>query len=139
MPVDQADVAQVEVAVTKPDLAAKPPCLDLVGQPIKCRSALRRCLAHGGRLEDRGRSQREVGCIAVDHLGELGPSAGISVDFGRPMKRCDSAGGRNRSEEHTSELQSPCNLVCRLLLEKKKKTEKHHSQTKSETQNRTKK
>src|ERR1039457_2808395 len=26
-----------------------------------------------------------------------------------------------RSEEHTSELQSPCNLVCRLLLEKKKK------------------
>src|SRR5256885_9642313 len=30
---------------------------------------------------------------------------------------------RGRSEEHTSELQSPCNLVCRLLLEKKKKKE----------------
>src|SRR2546426_6848402 len=29
-------------------------------------------------------------------------------------------GRRVRSEEHTSELQSPCNLVCRLLLEKKK-------------------
>src|SRR5256885_16660268 len=29
--------------------------------------------------------------------------------------------GAPRSEEHTSELQSPCNLVCRLLLEKKKK------------------
>src|SRR2546426_6467612 len=29
-------------------------------------------------------------------------------------------GHRERSEEHTSELQSPCNLVCRLLLEKKK-------------------
>src|SRR5256885_9960854 len=28
--------------------------------------------------------------------------------------------GGERSEEHTSELQSPCNLVCRLLLEKKK-------------------
>src|SRR5256885_6954471 len=28
---------------------------------------------------------------------------------------------QSRSEEHTSELQSPCNLVCRLLLEKKKK------------------
>src|SRR5256885_12246661 len=28
-----------------------------------------------------------------------------------------------RSEEHTSELQSPCNLVCRLLLEKKKMTQ----------------
>src|SRR5256885_7664183 len=31
-----------------------------------------------------------------------------------------------RSEEHTSELQSPCNLVCRLLLEKKKKKNSHH-------------
>src|SRR2546426_7650255 len=31
---------------------------------------------------------------------------------------------RRRSEEHTSELQSPCNLVCRLLLEKKKKITK---------------
>src|SRR5256885_8757537 len=40
-----------------------------------------------------------------------------------------SAARRNRdrpvrSEEHTSELQSPCNLVCRLLLEKKKQTQK---------------
>src|SRR5256885_9958573 len=32
-----------------------------------------------------------------------------------------------RSEEHTSELQSPCNLVCRLLLEKKKKRAEHDS------------
>src|SRR5256885_9768621 len=31
------------------------------------------------------------------------------------------ASSETRSEEHTSELQSPCNLVCRLLLEKKKK------------------
>src|SRR5256885_12726782 len=33
----------------------------------------------------------------------------------------------DRSEEHTSELQSPCNLVCRLLLEKKKKKINNHS------------
>src|SRR3989454_2344397 len=33
---------------------------------------------------------------------------------------CDNM-AKHRSEEHTSELQSPCNLVCRLLLEKKKK------------------
>src|SRR2546426_9266759 len=32
-----------------------------------------------------------------------------------------------RSEEHTSELQSPCNLVCRLLLEKKKKIVRPHA------------
>src|SRR5256885_13251336 len=34
---------------------------------------------------------------------------------------CLTRSGVGRSEEHTSELQSPCNLVCRLLLEKKKK------------------
>src|SRR2546426_1010700 len=34
---------------------------------------------------------------------------------------------QQRSEEHTSELQSPCNLVCRLLLEKKKKTTHKYS------------
>src|SRR5256885_7369810 len=34
----------------------------------------------------------------------------------------EKAAGHRRSEEHTSELQSPCNLVCRLLLEKKKET-----------------
>src|ERR1039457_999677 len=55
-------------------------------------------------------------------------------EHGRPRSRSGQAGGgrvypdrrhaypslRYRSEEHTSELQSPCNLVCRLLLEKKK-------------------
>src|SRR5688500_20056810 len=35
-------------------------------------------------------------------------------DFVRTLERC-----HGRSEEHTSELQSPCNLVCRLLLRKK--------------------
>src|SRR5256885_11074527 len=34
-------------------------------------------------------------------------------------RRTGVGGTRSRSEEHTSELQSPCNLVCRLLLEKK--------------------
>src|SRR6516162_10776896 len=34
---------------------------------------------------------------------------------------CGTTRDACRSEEHTSELQSPCNLVCRLLLEKKKK------------------
>src|SRR5256885_6435313 len=42
----------------------------------------------------------------------------------RAVDRARAGGGvtlLERSEEHTSELQSPCNLVCRLLLEKKKK------------------
>src|SRR5256885_5128069 len=40
---------------------------------------------------------------------------------GHPLRGACSFRERCRSEEHTSELQSPCNLVCRLLLEKKKK------------------
>src|SRR2546426_4303547 len=44
--------------------------------------------------------------VAADHVGGLEHDARDRVV---------------RSEEHTSELQSPCNLVCRLLLEKKKK------------------
>src|SRR5256885_12667432 len=38
----------------------------------------------------------------------------------RFLRRSTAWLGSLRSEEHTSELQSPCNLVCRLLLEKKK-------------------
>src|SRR5256885_8382737 len=41
-----------------------------------------------------------------------------------PRVRAQPRGAAARSEEHTSELQSPCNLVCRLLLEKKKKKQK---------------
>src|SRR2546426_6451163 len=37
---------------------------------------------------------------------------------------------KERSEEHTSELQSPCNLVCRLLLEKKKKDQREDAEAK---------
>src|SRR2546426_8136115 len=40
-------------------------------------------------------------------------SAGVAAGANQPLTP-------RRSEEHTSELQSPCNLVCRLLLEKKK-------------------
>src|SRR5256885_13252733 len=44
----------------------------------------------------------------------------------RAVRPCAAGAGlcrkTRRSEEHTSELQSPCNLVCRLLLEKKKHT-----------------
>src|SRR5256885_5522287 len=42
----------------------------------------------------------------------------VSLDAGVECRLEDA--GRRRSEGHTSELQSPCNIVCRLLLEKKK-------------------
>src|SRR5688500_19072574 len=48
---------------------------------------------------------------------------GLNHGVGRLLAAFIVVGGdvAYRSEEHTSELQSPCNLVCRLLLEKKKK------------------
>src|SRR5256885_10149831 len=57
----------------------------------------------------RGELQRPAGVAEAGH----GPLLG-----GVPARRPQPA--LRRSEEHTSELQSPCNLVCRLLLEKKK-------------------
>src|SRR2546426_9110190 len=45
----------------------------------------------------------------------------VVIDPGDDIERVQEILVRHRSEEHTSELQSPCNLVCRLLLEKKKK------------------
>src|SRR5690348_17771784 len=48
----------------------------------------------------------------------------VSSISSRP--RCDQEIDEARSEEHTSELQSPVHLVCRLLLEKKKKKRKRN-------------
>src|SRR5690348_8374377 len=47
------------------------------------------------------------------------------VGLGSTVKVFDTT--KNRSEEHTSELQSPVHLVCRLLLEKKKKIQKNNN------------
>src|SRR2546426_7710650 len=64
------------------------------------------------------RTPRGPGC-AFRREGLRGPVGG-RTRFPR-RSRGGSSGTPCRSEEHTSELQSPCNLVCRLLLEKKKK------------------
>src|SRR2546426_1917830 len=58
------------------------------------------------------------GAAARGSLRVAGGRDGIHPDG---PEGCLQRGGSRRSEEHTSELQSPCNLVCRLLLEKKKK------------------
>src|SRR2546426_4739905 len=64
-------------------------------------------LTHGNRLAQHNRD-----------TGSANPATRVHelVKYLRELKK--------RSEEHTSELQSPCNLVCRLLLEKKKKISK---------------
>src|SRR2546430_12466513 len=57
---------------------------------------------------------------AVSAIGRLEEIVSAVID-GRVVVRGDGHRGIPRSEEHTSELQSQSNLVCRLLLEKKKK------------------
>src|SRR5256885_14036426 len=52
---------------------------------------------------------------------QLGATLTEGLGCGANPKVGRAAALESRSEEHTSELQSPCNLVCRLLLEKKKK------------------
>src|SRR2546426_8855546 len=65
-------------------------------------------------------------------LGALEPPT-LLTRMSRPPRRSRTSRATlptpSRSEEHTSELQSPCNLVCRLLLEKKKKNNKSEQRT----------
>src|SRR5256885_12054477 len=58
-------------------------------------------------------------------------ATGINASDSAPGIDLNIHGGSasNRSEEHTSELQSPCNLVCRLLLEKKKLRARYYTYT----------
>src|SRR3989454_4665439 len=91
----------------------------------------------GGRRWRAFSACRHVPASKVGHRGDAGPlgddgrRAQLQGGPDRPddrfaprlrqvMKRLPMRADQ-RSEEHTSELQSPCNLVCRLLLEKKKK------------------
>src|SRR5574337_1381309 len=63
------------------------------------------------------------GCEFVDQAEELALARVRKLFHAEAANVQPHSGAQaNRSEEHTSELQSPLNLVCRLLLEKKKKT-----------------
>src|SRR2546426_8233099 len=77
-----------------------------VHEPVVFRESRTRRLSRLQGLEDDARGEdsrldRVVDALERRHVHETGRVA------------------QDRSEEHTSELQSPCNLVCRLLLEKK--------------------
>src|SRR5258708_31413465 len=64
------------------------------------------------------------GHAATRELGRGGFQEIRQADMAAPVSKA-SFTATSRSEEHTSELQSPDHLVCRLLLEKKKKRQKH--------------
>src|SRR2546427_3668941 len=77
-------------------------------------------LAHFALDTEHAAEQHRCGYAQQDRdiLGEFhGQAPGVS----RSVAWRSWDGGEGRSEEHTSELQSQSNLVCRLLLEKKKK------------------
>src|SRR5438270_2676250 len=75
---------------------------------------IRRFAARGGTLLDLGASAGHLGAAVRDHFEQ---TIGFEYEVA-----CVKA-LHDRSEEHTSELQSQSNLVCRLLLEKKKTNE----------------
>src|SRR5256885_2929792 len=87
-------------------------------------------LFRSDRVREDVKERHRTGCVHAEDR----PGPGIEVCDRRSAAVCCGAveeavpgldqalrPGAFRSEEHTSELQSPCNLVCRLLLEKKKK------------------
>src|SRR5256885_12637151 len=84
-------------------------------------------VAVGGGLARLVQADGSIGATQVlDHQGLaqmlphlLSHGTGQRIAGASRGKRHDQRDRPGRSEEHTSELQSPCNLVCRLLLEKK--------------------
>src|SRR2546426_4070840 len=73
--------------------------------------------SQGGRGEGRIGYDNLAGTTSRGREDRLWSLSLASPGSGRGCREMSNP----RSEEHTSELQSPCNLVCRLLLEKKKK------------------
>src|SRR5256885_5526381 len=81
-----------------------PASIHFGGQPF----VLHRKMASCSRALQLGRASRHVSRV-------------VSLQVRHRAEAVEYRVGQHRSEEHTSELQSPCNLVCRLLLEKKNK------------------
>src|SRR2546426_7517262 len=102
-------------------------------KPKSSKSLNKKQLAHLEKrlLEERARVMKELGHYGESFNSSLQASDGDlssysfhMADQGTDAMEREKAflfASQERSEEHTSELQSPCNLVCRLLLEKKKK------------------
>src|SRR2546425_3207344 len=76
-------------------------------------------------LYDKGKKQQWDAAVRIDWSLDLDPENPQQIDD-RLIPIYGSAVWNRRSEEHTSELQSLAYLVCRLLLEKKKKKYKGH-------------
>src|SRR5207247_7089141 len=82
--------------------------------PISGRASRAGGARDGAARSSEGRARRTVASAGTRPAGGGSPSG--------PRPRARAAGPRPRSEEHTSELQSRVDLVCRLLLAKKKQS-----------------
>src|SRR2546426_6925434 len=83
-------------------------------------TTLFRSRARGTPFGDRPLPAGTVQLYQADSAGRVQLVGEARSDHTAPGRDLRVQSGNARSEEHTSELQSPCNLVCRLLLEKKK-------------------
>src|SRR2546430_3205446 len=84
-------------------------------------------IARGWAVEQLGDVR---GAVVWDLYGGIGDTAVALAERGAQVVSVD-ADEKARSEEHTSELQSQSNLVCRLLLEKKKNTRRNTTRSQS--------
>src|SRR5256885_11734622 len=97
----------------------RPPRSTLFPYTTLFRSPPRRAPRHRARREDEGRRSPGLGRRSARR--RRGPGRGARGRAAPPSRARRRGRSRAmRSEEHTSELQSPCNIVCRLLLEKQK-------------------
>src|SRR5437899_8363596 len=81
-------------------------------------------IARAGRRDQTQRQARRPRANGLEQLGEEGAAKHRDLGIRVALQRVDRE-RQARSEEHTSELQSLRHLVCRLLLEKKKKKNKN--------------
>src|SRR2546426_9390073 len=88
------------------------------GAKFESRAGWELPVAYGNPAEEYALVRRGVGLLDRGDFGLLELTGRDRAAF---LHALVSNEVKARSEEHTSELQSPCNLVCRLLLEKKKK------------------
>src|SRR5256885_9074123 len=97
--------------IRRPPRSTLFPYTTLFRSPVlRERQQAHRVLRHDGDGARAGRAVLHRGAASAGHEARREWAAGLHAAL-----------RASRSEEHTSELQSPCNLVCRLLLEKKTK------------------
>src|SRR5256885_9041900 len=88
--------------------------------PLPLPDALRFCLASPASAQRGQHPAFDPSAAALGGVHRFVRTTPPPLARRRGCRPTDRPAAQPRSEEHTSELQSPCNLVCRLLLEKKK-------------------